>query len=73
LQGVENFKWITILTIVSKLIYLFGIFFFINAVRDYVFVNLWWGIGTVAANGFALVYVYRKYRFSFRRTKSKPW
>ena len=26
LQGIENFKWITILTILSKLIYLFGIF-----------------------------------------------
>jgi hypothetical protein len=39
-------------------------------VRDYVFVNLWWGIGTVAANGFALVYVYRKYRFSLEGPKA---
>lgn len=71
LQGVENFKWITILTIISKLIYLFGIFFFIRALGDYVFVNLWWGIGTIAANGFAFVYIYRKYGFSFKNTRKE--
>jgi len=45
LQGIENFKWITVLTILSKLIYLFGIFIFIHQKEDYVFINLWWGIG----------------------------
>lgn len=71
LQGIENFKWITILTILSKLIYLFGIFFFIGTTGDYVFVNLWWGVGTIAANGFAFVYVYRKYGFSFRKIQKQ--
>ena len=69
LQGVENFKWITVLTIVSKLIYLFGIFFFINQKEDYIFINLWWGIGTILANGLAFYYIFRTYNFSFTKLK----
>lgn len=69
LQGIENFKWITILTIISKLIYLGGIFFFIHQKEDYVFINLWWGIGTILANGFAFYYIFKQYLFSFRKTK----
>lgn len=69
LQGVENFKWITILTISSKLIYLCGIFFFIRESEDYVYVNLWWGIGTIVANGFAFVYVLRRYGFALRNIR----
>jgi O-antigen/teichoic acid export membrane protein len=69
LQGIENFKWITILTIVSKLIYLFGIFFFIHQKADYIFINLWWGIGTILSNGFALYYIFRKHNFSFSKLK----
>ena len=67
LQGVENFKWITILTITSKLIYLFGIFFFIHQKTDYIFINLWWGIGTILANGIALYFIFRKHSFSFSK------
>jgi O-antigen/teichoic acid export membrane protein len=70
LQGVENFKFITILTITSKLIYLFGIFFFIHQKTDYIFINLWWGIGTILANGFVLYYIFRKHNFSFSKIKS---
>ena len=69
LQGIENFKWITILTIVSKLIYLFGIFFFIHQKTDYIFINLWWGIGTILSNGFAFYYILRKHNFSFLKVK----
>ena len=71
LQGVENFKWITVLTIVSKLIYLFGIFFFIHQKEDYIFINLWWGIGTVLANGLAFYYIFRKHNFSFSKLKKE--
>ena len=71
LQGVENFKWITISTITSKLIYLFGIFFFINQKEDYIFINLWWGIGTILANGIAFYYIFRKHNFSFSKLKKE--
>ncbi len=68
LQGIENFKWITILTIVSKLIYLFGIFFFIQQKADYIFINLFWGIGTIIANGITFIYLIKKNSFSFQNT-----
>lgn len=71
LQGIENFKWITILTIISKLIYLFGIFFFIHQKSDYIFINLWWGIGTILANGFAFGYVLKTHGFSFQNIKKQ--
>ncbi len=67
LQGIENFKWITILTIISKLIYLFGIFYCINQKTDYVYINLWWGIGTVVANGFTFIYLLKKHSISFKK------
>ena len=67
LQGVENFK--CIITITSKLIYLFGIFFFIHQKADYIFINLWWGIGTILANGIALYSIFRKHNFSFSKLK----
>lgn len=69
LQGIENFKWITILTVTSKIIYLFGIFFCIHQKSDYVFINLWWGIGTIFANGLTFYYVLAKNSFSFSETK----
>ena len=69
LQGIENFKWITILTIISKLIYLFGVFFFISQKSDYIFINLWWGIGTILSNSIAFHYVLKRHSFSFKKTK----
>ena len=71
LQGLENFKWITILTIFSKLIYLFGIFFFIHQKSDYIYINLWWGIGTILANGFVFFYFFNKNKFSFKKTQKQ--
>jgi O-antigen/teichoic acid export membrane protein len=71
LQGLENFKWITILTIISKLIYLFGIFFFIHQKNDYIYINLWWGIGTILANGFVFFYFLNQNKFSFIKTKKQ--
>jgi len=68
LQGQENFKWITVLTIGSKLIYLFGIFICIRTSSDYVYVNLWWGLGTILANGFTVAVIVRTRSFSFFST-----
>ncbi len=72
LQGIEDFKKITILNILSKLIYLFCVFLFINKESDYVFINLFWGIGTVIANGATFLYIIQKNNYSFKKTtKSK--
>jgi len=69
LQGIENFKWITILNILSKLIYLSGIFFFIHQKEDYIFINLWWGIGTILANGLAFFYLIKTHKIDFLKTR----
>ena len=65
LQGIENVKWITLLNIVSKTIYLIAIYTTIKQESDYVFVNLWWGIGMIVANLFVFVLILKKHKFSF--------
>lgn len=69
LQGVENFKWITILNILSKLIYLAGVFLFISKSEDYIYANLIWGIGMFTAYGITCVYIISKYSISFSNLK----
>lgn len=71
LQGIEDFKKITILTILSKVIYLVGIFLFINKESDYVFINLFWGIGTIIANGVTFLYIVKTNSYSFRDTSKR--
>ncbi len=70
-QGVENFKWITILNIVSKIIYLVGVFIFIKKPEDYILSNLIWGIGMIVANGISFIYIIKKYNFSFKNTQKE--
>ncbi len=66
LQGLENFKVITIVNVLSKCIYLIGIFSFINQPSDYIYINLWWGIGMIVANGCCFLWLIHKNRFEFR-------
>lgn len=65
LQGIENVKWITLLNIISKSIYLLAIYTTIKQESDYVYVNLWWGIGMIIANLLVFVLVVKKHKFSF--------
>lgn len=67
LQGIENFKWITILNILSKVIYLIGVFVFIKMPGDYVYNNLIWGIGMIIAYGITWLYIVFNYSFSFSK------
>lgn len=71
LQGIENFKWITILNILSKVIYLAGVFLFINQSTDYIYSNLIWGIGMIIANSITWFYILYKYSFSFSNLKNE--
>lgn len=70
-QGIEDFKAITFLNILSKIIYLSGVFIFINKPQDYIWNNFIWGLGMVLANGLSFLYILRKYAFSFKRTKKE--
>jgi O-antigen/teichoic acid export membrane protein len=66
-QGIENFKWITVVNIVSKIIYVVGVFIFIKEPGDYVYNNLIWGIGMIVPNGIAFGYIMLKHSFSFTK------
>ncbi len=68
-QGIENFKGITTLTIISKIIYLSGIFLFIHQNSDYIYINFLWGIGTIIANGITFFSIMIRQGFSFKNTK----
>lgn len=69
LQGIENVKWITFLNIISKTIYLIAIYTTINQESDYVFVNLWWGIGMILANSLVFGLILKKYKFNFSQIR----
>lgn len=71
LQGVENFKQITIINILSKIIYLIAIFTLISSEGDYVFINLWWGIGMIFANGLSFLFILFRNSFNFRNVKNE--
>ncbi|MFN4026040.1 MAG: oligosaccharide flippase family protein [Flavobacterium sp.] len=68
LQGVENFKWITVLNITSKIIYVTGIFLFIQRPENYILNNLFWGLGMIIANSIVFFYLFKKHHFSFNAT-----
>lgn len=65
LQGMENVKLITFLNIVSKSIYLLGIFFTIKQQNDYIYVNFWWGTGMILANVITLIIIVFIYKFTW--------
>lgn len=64
-QGVENFKWISFINILSKLIYVFGVLLFVNSQKDYVFVNFWLGFGLILSSLMGLASIYLVHQFNF--------
>lgn len=67
-QGIENFKGITALTIGSKIIYVAGVFLTVKSTGDYIYVNLWWGIGMIVANFIAFSKLCSMYKISIGNT-----
>lgn len=65
-QGVENFKWISIVNVVSKVIYILLVLLFIKEKTDYVYANLFFGIGAIIGNSIGLIWLINKYDFNFR-------
>jgi O-antigen/teichoic acid export membrane protein len=66
-QGVENFKWITIINVLSKLLYVGGVLLFVHTANDYVYANLWLGLGAILANLIGLFYILKTFGFSLRQ------
>ena len=71
LQGLENFKAITAINIASKILYVAGIFLYINSSQDYIYVNLCWGIGMILPNAVGIIYLCNVYKIGLKNTSIK--
>ena len=65
-QGVQNFKWITILNILSKAIYVGGVFWLVSLPADYVYVNALWGLGMIFSGAMGVAVIIINYGFYWR-------
>ena len=63
LQGLENFKLVSILNIFSKTIYVILVFYLVNQINDYVLVNFFLGVSSIIFNLFGLLLIKRKFNF----------
>lgn len=71
LQGMEHYKQITIINILSKGIYLIGVFIFVTAEGHYIYINFFWGIGMIVANGISVIQVLKKNSFTFQHFQKR--
>lgn len=70
-QGVENFKWISIVNIISKIIYILLVFLFISSENDFILANLFLGFGAILANIIGLLWLIYHYSFSLKKANIK--
>lgn len=65
-QGIEKMKYITIVNISSRLVFVAAIFLFVKNQSDYLYVPLLNGIGAIVAGLLALYIVFKKEGIQFR-------
>lgn len=63
-QGVENFKWISTVNVISKAVYIFLVIVFINEKQDYIYANLFFGVGAIIGNSIGLIWLMKNFSFS---------
>lgn len=66
LQGLEEFKWISFINILSKGIFLLGVFIIVVYPEDFILVNLILGLSSIIANTIGFLWIYKSNKFSFR-------
>lgn len=71
LQGIENFRLVSILNITSKAIYMLLVFVFVKHKTDYIFVNLLLGGSTLFFNAIGLIYIKYNYKIALVIPKGK--
>lgn len=67
LQGLENFKAITVINIASKIVYILGVFIFIKSQNDFVYANFWLGFGSVFASLIGLIFIIKKQQITLQQ------
>jgi O-antigen/teichoic acid export membrane protein len=65
-QGIEQMKYITIISLISRLLFLCLIFVFIKSSADYLFVPLLNGIGALIAGVVSLAIIFGKHKIKFK-------
>lgn len=65
-QGVEYFGQITILNILSKVIFIAGVLLFIKKPEDYIYANFWLGLGLILSSVFSIFFILNKYKINLR-------
>ena len=71
-QGIENFKLISFINVSSKIIYIVLVFTMLNESSDYIYVNLFFGLGAIIGNLVGLIWLIKKYSFSITSFELKP-
>jgi len=64
LQGVENFRLVSILNVISKCVFMLLVFLLVKQKNDYIFVNLFLGLSTLFFNIVGLIYVKYTYKIA---------
>ncbi len=68
-RGIEEMKYIAIFSIFSKLLYAAGVFVFVHAPEDYVYIPLLNGISLFTVGIYVLYYIHKKYTLRLIRPK----
>ena len=63
-QGMEKMKWITILNVISKVIFTICIFIFIHSESDYLYVSLINSLGYLVAGIISLIVVFKNFKIN---------
>ncbi len=64
-QGLENYKWISFINIISKVLYVACVFSFITIKEDYIYANAYLGIGLVISSLVGLISLIKRYNLRF--------
>ena len=70
-QGVEQMKYITYLTTISKIVFTLLVFLFINKPEDYIYVNLLNGIGSILSSLLSIWFVKKKFNLQLHFSSIK--
>lgn len=65
-QGIQNFKWISGINILSKVIYIGLVFLFIKAPEDYIYANVFFGLGLIISSLLGFIWICKEYSISFK-------
>lgn len=64
-EGIEQMKYITYITLLSRIVFLGLIFVLIHSAADYLYVPVIYGIGALAAGSVALMMIFGKHKIQF--------